>query len=99
MSSETQAPGHDSDRGQDREQPQPGRLSPFDPQTHYDIIESKTPVSEDGYKIHEPKWLRCSECGAQVLLTEEPSRGVDDLSHDVDCPQRFAHSEWYRERL
>ena len=71
--------------------------SPFDPETNYVIEESGTPVSEDGYKHNEPRWLVCGECGASVEITPEPSAGVDELPHAPECPQRFARCEWWRE--
>jgi len=75
-------------------------LSPFDPETEYYIRRSQTPRWKDGYKVGEPMFLGCAECGAEVLITEEPSPGIDDgIPHDPDCPQRFAKTEWYRERL
>lgn len=73
--------------------------TPWDPDTEYVLERSDTPVSEDGYKIGEPKRLVCGGCGASVLLTEEPSPGVDDLSHERDCPNRWARSEWWRRHL
>lgn len=72
-----------------------GRMTPWDPDTHYTVVRSETPVSEDGYKIQEPKYLECDGCGARVLITEDPSAGIDELSHDRDCPQRWARSDWW----
>lgn len=76
-----------------------GRMTPWDKSTHYSIIKSETPVDVDGYKIGEPKKIRCDGCGAEELLTPDPSAGVDDLQHDRDCPQRFARSEWWARHL
>lgn len=74
-----------------------GQRSPFDPDTEFTIERSESPISEDGYKIGEPKILSCEFCNASVLITEDPSSpGVDDLSHERDCPQRFARSQWWR---
>lgn len=73
--------------------------TPWDKNTHYRIEKSETPPSEDGYWPGEPKKLVCEGCGTDVLLTEEPSVGVDDLDHDRDCPNRFAKSNWYRTQL
>jgi hypothetical protein len=73
--------------------------SPFDAETSYVIEDSGTPVSEDGYKHNEPRWLVCGACGASVELTPEPSAGVDELPHDPDCPQRFAKTHWWREQF
>lgn len=74
-------------------------LTPWDSETEYRIERSETPVTEDGYKIGEPKWLICETCTAHVLLTEEPSAGVDELDHDLDCPQRWVRSEWWSEQF
>jgi hypothetical protein len=73
--------------------------SPFDAETTYRIKESGTPVTEDGYKHNEPKWLVCGACGATVELTPEPSAGVDELPHDPDCPQRFARSDYWEQEF
>jgi len=73
--------------------------SPFDPMTEYALRNSGTPVTEDGYKHNEPKWLCCSECGASVELTEKPSAGVDEIGHGPDCDQRWSRTEWWRERV
>lgn len=71
----------------------------LDPDVEYEIQRSETPVSVDGYKLGEPKWFACAECGARVLLTEEPSPGLDELQHEPDCSQRFARTEWWREHF
>lgn len=71
------------------------RASPFNPDTSYVIEASGTPVSEDGYKHNEPRWLVCGECGASVEITPEPSAGVDELPHDPDCPQRPVKTAWW----
>lgn len=89
--------GHASDRGHDR--PSFSRRTPWDPETHYRIEESGTPVSEDGYKHNEPKWLVCAACGARVLLTEDPSPGIDEPGHEPACPQRFVKSDWWTEQF
>lgn len=73
--------------------------TPWDPQTEYEIARSDSPINVDGYKLGEPKRLVCEECGADVLLTEEPSAGVDDMEHERDCSQRWVKSDWYREQL
>jgi len=70
-----------------------------DAQTHFSIERSETPVTEDGYKIGEPKHLKCEYCEAAVLLTEEPSPGVDELAHTPECPQRWVKSEWWRQNF
>lgn len=74
-----------------------GERSPFDPDTHYYIRRSRTPVWKDGYKVGEPMFLGCDLCGAEVLLTEEPSPGIDELPHDPNCKQRLAKSKTWRE--
>ena len=37
-----------------------------DPETHYRIVRSTTPVSADGFKIGEPVELECDCCGARA---------------------------------
>jgi|GEM_PF-1807465 len=71
--------------------------SVYDRRTQFEIVRSESPVSEDGYKIGEPKLLQCDACGASVLLTEEPSPGIDELQHERDCPQRYARTDSWRE--
>ena len=61
-------PGHDSDRGHDRQRPQPGHATPWDPAVHYRIVHSETGPSDDGYWQGEPKYLECEACGARVRL-------------------------------
>jgi hypothetical protein len=73
--------------------------TPWEPDTEYRIETSETPVDVDGYKIGEPKRLVCEACGASVLLTEEPSRGIDELGHAPCCPQRYARSEFWTEEF
>jgi len=68
----------------------------WDESTEFEIVSSQSPLDVDGYKLGEPKVLRCAECGAQVLLTEHPSQGIDELGHDPHCGQRFAKTEWWR---
>jgi len=70
-----------------------------DPETHFELVASSTPISEDGYKLGEPKFVRCVECGADVLLTEEPSPGIDEIGHEKDCPQRWVRSRWWRKQF
>lgn len=71
----------------------------FDPSTEFVIERSDTPVSEDSYKLGEPKYLECAHCSARELLTEEPSPGVDELQHELHCPQRFARTPWWRDHF
>ncbi|WP_135363429.1 hypothetical protein [Halosimplex halophilum] len=77
-----------------------GARSFADRDTEFYIDESKTPVTVDGYAKGEPMILGCRYCSAQVLLTRDPTDpGVDDFSHDTDCPQRFVRSRWFRRQL
>lgn len=70
-----------------------------DEETRFAIVESDSPVSVDGYALGEPKTLRCVECGAEVLLTPEPSRGIDELGHEGSCPQRWVRSRWWQRKF
>lgn len=73
-------------------------LSPWDPDVEFAIEHSRTRKAVDGYRRNEPKHLVCLACGESVLLTEEPTAGVDYFPHAPRCPQRFARSKWFRER-
>ena len=67
--------------------------TPWDPDTEYDVIRSETPVDDDGFKIGEPTGeVKCHECGAVA-------ENIDELPHDPDCPQRFAKSDFWRDRF
>lgn len=70
-----------------------------DEDTEFEIERSDTPVDVDGYKLDEPKRLECPECGAGVLLTPDPSPGVDELQHHPQCDQRWVRSEWWAEHF
>lgn len=74
-------------------------LTPWDEETHFEIEASDSPITVDGYAKGEPKELRCEECGASVLLTEDPSPGVDELQHERWCSQRWVRSQWWTEHL
>ena len=72
-----------------------------DPQTHFEIVPSGSPPSVDGLAISEPKFLRCSECDAQVRIDgpEETQTTVDNLPHDRQCSQRGVTSRYYEEQF
>lgn len=71
-----------------------------DPTTEFRIVPSGTPVSEDGYKLGEPKYLECPYCGASVLITRDPSDpGIEELPHASTCPQRDVKSEYWWQRF
>jgi len=70
-----------------------------DPETHFEIVCSETSVSVDGYAHGEPKFIRCPICGADRLITEEPSPGIDELGHEPDCSQRWVRSRWWQEQF
>jgi len=71
-----------------------------DPETHFEIVPSGSPPSVDGLAISEPKYLRCSECTAQVRIDspDETQTTIDDLPHDRGCSQRAVKSEWWEEQ-
>jgi len=56
-----------------------------DPGTRFTIVRSESPIAVDGYALGEPKSLECPECGASVLLTAEPSPGIDEIGHLPSC--------------
>lgn len=70
-----------------------------DPETEFEIVASDSPITQDGYKIGEPKLLCCRECSAAVLLTEEPTPGIDELQHEKHCSQRWVKSRWWRRQF
>ena len=60
-----------------------------DPDTHFQLERSETPVNVDGFKLGEPTGrLSCVECQAVA-------ENVDEIPHKRDCSQRFVHSKWY----
>jgi hypothetical protein len=64
-----------------------------DPDTHFEIVESGTPVSVDGFALGEPTGeVRCAECGAV-------HDNVDEIPHDPTCSQRWVRSRWWAEHL
>lgn len=64
-----------------------------EPDTHFKIITSDTPVSVDGFALGEPTGeIKCRECGAT-------HKNIDDIPHAQDCRQRFVHSEWYADTM
>lgn len=64
----------------------------IDPDTEWEIVESGTPPSVDGYAIEEAKYMRCRYCGAQAIIDgpDEHQTGIDELVHRSTCPQRDA---------
>jgi len=68
-------------------------MSFADPETHFRILTSDTPVSVDGYALGEPTGeVLCLCCWESHL-------NIDEIPHEPDCPQRFVHSEWYAETM
>jgi len=62
-----------------------------DPDTHFRLIRSETPVDVDGFKIDEPTGeIECEECGHRAGAPEY-------INHDADCPQRGVTSRWYEQ--
>lgn len=60
-----------------------------DPETHFEIQRSETPVDVDGFKVGEPTGeIVCDECGAQAM-------NVDEIPHAADCSQRFVVTHWW----
>jgi len=73
-----------------------------DPDTHFEIVESGTPPNDDGLCPRCPKFLACSECGAQVRIDgpDGHQTTIDELPHDRGCPQRAVKSRyWERQYL
>jgi len=67
--------------------------SPFDPETEFEIVRSDTPVTVDGFALHEPTGdVRCEECGQEA-------ENIDEIPHDPECSQRFVRTSWWRDHL
>lgn len=71
-----------------------------DPQTHFAIVPSESPVTVDGYAKGEPKFLECDECDARVLIDgpDGHTTTVDDIPHSRTCAQRDVVSQYYIEK-
>jgi len=64
-----------------------------DPDTHFHIVRSDTPVDVDGYKLGEPTGeVSCCECGRTAMTPEE-------IPHGPNCSQRYVVSEWWAEQM
>jgi hypothetical protein len=64
-----------------------------DPETHFALVRSETPVDVDGYKLGEPAGeVQCAECDAIA-------DNVDEIPHRPTCPQRWVRSRWWAERF
>jgi len=60
-----------------------------DPETHFTVIRSETPVDMDGYKLGEPTGeVRCDEC-------DRVAHNVDEIPHAPTCRQRWVRSRWW----
>jgi hypothetical protein len=57
----------------------------------YQLETSETPVTEDGYKMGEPKRLSCAFCEAAMVITPEKTPGVWSLNHEPWCPNADDH--------
>lgn len=72
-----------------------------DPETHFRINQSESPVTVDGYAKGEPKSLECDECGAEVLIDgpDGHQTPIDNLPHDRECPQRDVVSRYFERQF
>lgn len=62
-----------------------------DPDTHFTLITSDTPVDVDGHKLGEPTGeVKCDECG-------RVSGNVDTIPHAPTCAQSNVVSQWWAE--
>ncbi|WP_222912676.1 hypothetical protein [Natrinema sp. SYSU A 869] len=63
------------------------------PDTEYKLIRSETPVDVYGFKLGEPTGeIEWEECGRSHL-------NIDEIPHTEDCPQRWACTDYWRERF
>lgn len=62
-----------------------------DPETHFRVVRSETPVSVDGFAMGEPTGeIECADCGASHL-------NIDEIPHAPHCSQRFVKSRFWQE--
>lgn len=52
----------------------------------YEIVESETGPSVDGYRLGEPKELDCIHCDARMIITSDPTPGLWSVCHEPTCP-------------
>ncbi|PGF16200.1 hypothetical protein CP556_08795 [Natrinema sp. CBA1119] len=65
----------------------------LDPDTEFQVVRSETPVNVDGFKIGEPTGeIECCSCGRSAL-------NIDEIPHRQDCDQRWARTDFWRERF
>ncbi|WP_207891208.1 hypothetical protein [Natrarchaeobius oligotrophus] len=63
------------------------------PDTEYQVVRSETPVWDDGFKIGEPTgMIQCCGCEKRAL-------NIDEIPHDPDCAQRWAKTDFWRDRF
>lgn len=63
-----------------------------DPQTEYSLVIREVPVGRGGCRADMVVAIKCDGCGNRAT-------NIDEIPHANDCPQRFAHSDWYRGKL
>jgi len=64
-----------------------------DPKTHFRLVRSDTPITDDGFKLGELTGeIVCLACG-------ESHDNIDEIPHEDDCAQRFVRSQWWRTQL
>jgi len=67
--------------------------SPFNPETEFKIVRSDTPVTVDGFALHELTGeVRCLEC-------DQIAENIDEIPHQQGCSQRFVRTSWWREQM
>lgn len=59
---------------------------PEDPDHEYRIITSETNRHDDGYERGEPKRFDCIHCSATMIITPDPTPGLEWQSHEQWCP-------------
>lgn len=60
-----------------------------DPETHFELVRSETPVDVDGFKLGEPTGeVECCCCGASAAAPEY-------IAHEDGCAQADVTSRYY----
>ncbi len=64
-----------------------------DPETHFRLERSDTPITDDGFKLGELTGeVTCLACG-------KTGENVDEIPHAPECDQRWVRSEWWVEHM
>lgn len=65
----------------------------LDRDTEYRVVRSETSIDIDGFRVGEPTGeIECCACGRSAM-------NIDEIPHTQECPQRWARTEYWRQRF